>query len=353
MEVSMFTGFTDLGMSDLNFIHHQLQVNSLDDLFGPTLLPNYGNNYDNSGSNQAISRKRSATQTDVLHQTLIEKPYKQIKSNNWNSSSYDINHVLNSQDHDSNNSTMLSFSNNSSNSSNQNSSLVTPKEEVAISNMTYPSHEMIASQASPEKKRSQLEARPRVDNRSSKLSSIPQQSMDHILAERRRREKLSQRFIALSAIIPGLKKMDKASVLGDAIKYVKQMQERVKILEEEAKKKPVESAVFVKRSYVSVEDDDDHLSPEKMFSDGSYPDIEVRFSDKDVLIRIHCEKKKGIFEKIISQIEEFHLVVISSSSLAFGSSALAVTIIAQMNSEFSMTSKDLVRKIHTTLRSFI
>ncbi|KAK1316994.1 Transcription factor bHLH25 [Acorus calamus] len=29
---------------------------------------------------------------------------------------------------------------------------------------------------------------------------------DHIIAERKRREKLSQRFIALSAIIPGLKK---------------------------------------------------------------------------------------------------------------------------------------------------
>lgn len=33
------------------------------------------------------------------------------------------------------------------------------------------------------------------------------QAKDHILAERKRREKLSQRFIALSALIPGLKKV--------------------------------------------------------------------------------------------------------------------------------------------------
>ncbi|KAL2615310.1 hypothetical protein AAZV13_08G058350 [Glycine max] len=32
------------------------------------------------------------------------------------------------------------------------------------------------------------------------------QPQDHIIAERKRREKLSQRFIALSALVPGLQK---------------------------------------------------------------------------------------------------------------------------------------------------
>lgn len=35
----------------------------------------------------------------------------------------------------------------------------------------------------------------------------PLSALDHIMAERKRREKLSQRFIALSAIVPGLKKV--------------------------------------------------------------------------------------------------------------------------------------------------
>lgn len=35
----------------------------------------------------------------------------------------------------------------------------------------------------------------------------PTRSKDHTIAERRRREKLSQRFIALSAMVPGLKKV--------------------------------------------------------------------------------------------------------------------------------------------------
>lgn len=320
----MFTGFNDLGMNDLSFLHHQLQVNSLEELFRQPLPPAYGDSFDHAtGSNQAYCSKRSA-QTDLHNTLMVEKPSKQLKNNDW--SSYDqIKHVLNSQDHDVS-STMLSFSNSSS-CSNHTSG---PKEEAVVSNVTIPSRERAVPQASLEKRSSRSSSQ--VAKKGSNLASMPQQSMDHILAERRRREKLSQRFIALSAIIPGLKKMDKASVLGDAIKYVKQMQERVKTLEENAKKKTVESAIFVKRSYVSAQDD--HFSGETTFTggscQGSFPEIEVRFSDKDVLIRIHCEKKKGVIEKLISQIEELHLVIINSSSLAFGGSTLAVTIIAQV-----------------------
>ncbi|KAF7843064.1 nicotiana tabacum ORF protein [Senna tora] len=68
--------------------------------------------------------------------------------------------------------------------------------------------------------------------------------------EWKRREKLSQRFIALSALVPGLKKMDKASVLGDAIKYLKQLQEKVKSLEEEEAKGKRKECVDLKEAIV-------------------------------------------------------------------------------------------------------
>lgn len=35
----------------------------------------------------------------------------------------------------------------------------------------------------------------------------PSQTYDHIIAERKRREQLSQLFVALSALVPGLKKV--------------------------------------------------------------------------------------------------------------------------------------------------
>ena len=125
--------------------------------------------------------------------------------------------------------------------------------------------------------------------------------------------------------------MDKASVLGGAIEYLKQLQEKIKTLEEKTKKKSMESVVFVKKSQLFAGIDD--FSSDENFSgsfDEPLPEIEARFCDKSVLIRIHCEKRKGFSEKIISEIEKCHLSVINSNVMTFGSSALDITIVAQV-----------------------
>lgn len=188
---------------------------------------------------------------------------------------------------------------------------------------------------------------------------------DHIIAERKRREKLSQRFIALSALVPGLKKMDKASVLGDAIKYMKQLQEKVRVLEEEqTKAKTVESVVIVRKSQMLPSDNaaaeaSDSCSDSAGGGGGSssfdestvlLPEIEARFCERSVLIRIHCEKIKGLLEKAISVIENLHLTVTNSSAMTFGSAALDITIIAQMDSEFCMTLEDLVGNLRSAFK---
>ncbi|KAM7250409.1 hypothetical protein ACFE04_022292 [Oxalis oulophora] len=186
-------------------------------------------------------------------------------------------------------------------------------------------------------------------------SRTPLHALDHVIAERKRREKLSQRFIALSAVVPGLKKTDKASVLEDTIKYLKNLQERVKTLEEETVKKTVESAVFVKKSHFSAElDNGSSLSDDETFdshysSERSLPEIEARVQDKDVLIRIHCEKRKGCtLRLILDQIEKLRLTVTSTSVLPFGSFTLDITIVAKMDNEFPMTVKEIVRSLRQT-----
>ncbi|KAJ0441740.1 putative transcription factor bHLH family [Helianthus annuus] len=175
-------------------------------------------------------------------------------------------------------------------------------------------------------------------NRGAAKNTTPQ---DHILAERKRREKLSQRFIALSALVPGLKKMDKASVLGDAIKYLKTLKEKVKTLEEETKKKPnVESVFSVNRHGV--------------LADGNpLPEVEARCSGKDVLIRVHCEKKTGIVEETLALIQKHHLSIINTTAMAFATSALDITVVAQMDQEFTITMKDLVNNLRTGLQRFM
>ncbi|XP_019195610.1 PREDICTED: transcription factor bHLH25-like [Ipomoea nil] len=179
----------------------------------------------------------------------------------------------------------------------------------------------------------------------------PTHRYDHILAERKRRELLSRQFLALSTIVPGLRKMDKTSVLGDTIKYLKQIQERVKTLEEESSKRTMESVVFVKKSQVSFDDDDEMSSGEKGNSDEqSLPEIETRLCDNHILLRIYCDRQKGIIGKIFSEVEKLNLAVVNSSVARFGSLALDITIIVEMEKEFDLPMKHIAKILRSAIQ---
>jgi hypothetical protein len=159
------------------------------------------------------------------------------------------------------------------------------------------------------------------------------QNQDHILAERKRREKLSERFIALSKIVPGLKKMDKASVLGDAIKYVKTLQEQVKGMEEVARRRPVESAVLVKKSQLTADEDDGSSCDENFEgAEAGLPEIEARMSDRTVLVKIHCENRKGALIAALTEVESLGLAIMNTNVLPFTASTLDITIMATVSS---------------------
>ncbi|KAK1296027.1 Transcription factor MYC2 [Acorus calamus] len=57
--------------------------------------------------------------------------------------------------------------------------------------------------------------------------------INHVEAERQRREKLNHWFYALRAAVPNVSRMDKASLLGDAVTYINQLKARVAELEAE------------------------------------------------------------------------------------------------------------------------
>lgn len=181
-------------------------------------------------------------------------------------------------------------------------------------------------------------------------------SQDHIMAERKRRERLSQRFIALSALIPGLKKMDKASVLDDAIKYVKKLRERLNLLEQQTPKDTVQSVVYVNKSPLSSEDDKTSSieNSSKASVDDKLrlltPEIEARVAGRNVLVRIHCEKKKGLLVKCLSELEKLQLTVANASILSFSETALDLTLSAQMEEGCGLTVTDIVKNLEALFK---
>ncbi|XP_027348124.1 transcription factor bHLH18-like [Abrus precatorius] len=168
---------------------------------------------------------------------------------------------------------------------------------------------------------------------------------DHIIAERKRRQELTGSIIALSATIPGLKKMDKAYVLREAVNYTKQLQERIKELENQIKDKRGDSTIFIKKSRASS---DKNIGKCEKNTESPF-EVEARVLEKEVLIGIHCEKQKDIVFKIHVLLEKLHLSITSSSVLPFGTSTLIINIIAQMGDEYSMTMDDLVKNMREYL----
>lgn len=78
---------------------------------------------------------------------------------------------------------------------------------------------------------------PKPRKRGRKPANGREEPLNHVEAERQRREKLNQRFYALRAVVPNISKMDKASLLGDAISYITDLQMKIKMLETEKEMK--------------------------------------------------------------------------------------------------------------------
>ncbi|XP_008799392.2 transcription factor MYC2-like [Phoenix dactylifera] len=73
------------------------------------------------------------------------------------------------------------------------------------------------------------EKRPR--KRGRKPANGREEPLNHVEAERQRREKLNQRFYALRAVVPNVSKMDKASLLADAVSYISELRSKLQSLE--------------------------------------------------------------------------------------------------------------------------
>ncbi|KAI3462635.1 hypothetical protein Pfo_019298 [Paulownia fortunei] len=216
-----------------------------------------------------------------------------------------------------------------------------PDEEAAVSETlrsrgSFADSEEQSKRAQPTKKTSRV--RP------------PSQTYDHIIAERKRREQLSQRFVAISTMIPGLKKMDKTSVLGDAIKHLKHLQERVKMLEEQATKQTMESVVFVKKTQIVLEDEGSSYEKSGSSEEQPLPEIEARVCNNHVLLRVHCENQKGLLVNLLSKVEKLNLAVVNTNIATFGSLAFDITITAEMEKEFNLTVKEVVKRLRAALQ---
>ena len=115
--------------------------------------------------------------------------------------------------------------------------------------------------------------RPR--KRGRKPANGREEPLNHVEAERQRREKLNQRFYALRAVVPNISKMDKASLLGDAISYINELQAKLKKMEAERGK-----LECIGRDTLDVSTNGE--------SHKQAPNVDIQASHDEVTVRVSC-----------------------------------------------------------------
>ncbi|KAH0668557.1 hypothetical protein KY289_023050 [Solanum tuberosum] len=153
-----------------------------------------------------------------------------------------------------------------------------------------------------------------------------EQAHEHLLAERKRRKRISKLFVSLASLIPGLNKMDRASILEGAATLIRQLAERAK--------------------------QDDHQSTIDMMKKSSLlPEVEVKSLEKELLITIllYKNQQKGNIDEILSVIQRLHLTIKTTNFMPFGTTSMHITVIAQMNDEFCETIDFLAEKLRSSI----
>ncbi|KAL6012731.1 hypothetical protein ACLOJK_003220 [Asimina triloba] len=133
-------------------------------------------------------------------------------------------------------------------------------------------------------------------NRAKKAEGQPSKNL---MAERRRRKRLNDRLSMLRSVVPKISKMDRTSILGDTIDYMKELLDRIKKLQEE---------IQVGSNQLNLLSIFKELKSNEVMVRNT-PKFDVERRNTDTRIDICCATKPGLLLSTINTLEALGLEI--------------------------------------------
>lgn len=180
----------------------------------------------------------------------------------------------------------------------------------------------------------------------------------NIVSERNRRKKLNDRLLALRAAVPNISKMDKASIIKDAIDYIQHLYEQERIIQDEILKlesRKSESGIYdfdqetvfmsrerskKKRINQSPDSNESRAFPVEVL------ELNVSYvGEKTALVSLKCRKRRDTMVKICEVFESLKLSVVTATITTFPDTLFKTLFIHADEEEIDV----LKLQIHTAI----
>nr|XP_009597290.1 transcription factor DYT1 isoform X1 [Nicotiana tomentosiformis]XP_033511269.1 transcription factor DYT1 isoform X1 [Nicotiana tomentosiformis] len=135
----------------------------------------------------------------------------------------------------------------------------------------------------------------KMDKRKQIEGEVREYKSKNLDAERRRRQKLSERLLELRSLVPNITNMTKETIITDAITYIRELQTNVNNLSEQLLEM---EATHGEELETKREENID--TAEEMANWGIEPEVQVaHIGTSKLWIKIVCQKKRGGFTKLM------------------------------------------------------
>ncbi|XP_071722739.1 transcription factor bHLH93-like [Rutidosis leptorrhynchoides] len=174
------------------------------------------------------------------------------------------------------------------------------------------------------------------ERKNTKSKKLQGQPSKNLMAERRRRKRLNDRLTMLRSIVPKISKMDRTSILGDTIDYMKELLDRINNLQQEieATNSEFDMGIF------------NDVKPNEALVRNA-PKFDVERRNSDTRIEISCPGKPGLLLTTVNTLESLGLDIQQCVISCFNDFAMQASCSEKTEQRTLMSSDDIKQELFT------